>query len=158
MYRDISIWSKSIRTHCAHKWGQYTPALITTRLTKILDKDSYFSVIVGAAQMRNILETFSNNSASFCPLEVHGIKKFQKQIFAHQRAEIGSGNTKINRGQETYPIRVNARYKVSEALSTGGQTDGQTSRWIQYIPFYLRWSGGIKLCGLGNDYLRRKII
>ena len=51
------------------------------------------------------------------------------------------------RGQETHPIRVNARYEMNSAnsfffkkfqkpcLQTDGQTDGgQTSGWIQYTP------------------------
>ena len=34
------------------------------------------------------------------------------RMFGHQRAEIYARNKKINRGQETYPIRVNARYEM----------------------------------------------
>ena len=55
------------------------------------------------------------------------------QILGHQRAENEFRNTKMNRGQETQPIRVNARnemnwaysffLKVPETLSTDGQTD-----------------------------------
>ena len=66
------------------------------------------------------------------------------QIFGHQRAKNEARNTKINWGQETHPIRVNARcemnwansffQKVPETLSTDGRTDGQTSGWIQYTP------------------------
>ena len=35
------------------------------------------------------------------------------QIFGNQRAENEARNTKMYRGQETHPIRVNARYKMN---------------------------------------------
>ena len=35
------------------------------------------------------------------------------QIFGHQTAENEASNTKIDRGQETHPIRVNARYEMN---------------------------------------------
>ena len=72
------------------------------------------------------------------------------QIFGHQRAKNEARNTKMNRGQLTHPIRVNARYEMNWANSffsskssgnlvcrrtdgqADGQTDGQTSGWIQY--------------------------
>ena len=37
------------------------------------------------------------------------------QIFGHQRAENEAGNTKMYRGQETNPIRINARYEMNWA-------------------------------------------
>ena len=39
------------------------------------------------------------------------------QIFGHQRAENEARNTKMYRGQETYPIRINARYDMDWANS-----------------------------------------
>ena len=39
------------------------------------------------------------------------------QIFGHQRAENEAWNTKMFRGQETPPIRVNARYEMNWANS-----------------------------------------
>ena len=63
------------------------------------------------------------------------------QIFGHQRAENEARNTKMYRGQETHPIRINARYEMNWANSFFNkfrkpclQTDGQTSGWIQYTP------------------------
>ena len=70
------------------------------------------------------------------------------QILGHQRAKNEARNPKMNRGQETLPIRVYARYDMKWANSffkgfwkplqtdgrTDGQTDGQTSGWIQYTP------------------------
>ena len=35
------------------------------------------------------------------------------QIFGHQRAKNEARNTKMNRGQETHPLRVNARYVMN---------------------------------------------
>ena len=35
------------------------------------------------------------------------------QIFGHQRAKIEARYTKMNRGQKTHPIRVNARYEMN---------------------------------------------
>ena len=81
-------------------------------------------------------------------------------IFAHQRARNEARNTKMNRGQETHPIRVNATYEINWANSffskssgilvyrrmdgrTNGRTDigGESS-----IPlFHLWWSGGIMM-------------
>ena len=43
-------------------------------------------------------------------------ESFRNPIFGQifdQRAENGDRNTKINRGQETHPIRVNARYEMN---------------------------------------------
>ena len=44
-------------------------------------------------------------------------KKFRNpifsQIFGHQRAENEARNTKMYRGQETHPLRVNARYEMN---------------------------------------------
>ena len=34
-------------------------------------------------------------------------------IFGHQRAENEARNTKMYRGQETHPIRINARYEMN---------------------------------------------
>ena len=57
------------------------------------------------------------------------------QIFGHQRAKNGARNTKMNGGQETHPIRVNARYEMNWVNSFFKkfrkpclQTDGQTDR------------------------------
>ena len=75
------------------------------------------------------------------------------QIFGHQKAEIEAKNTKMTRGQQTHPIRVNARYEINWAnsffkkfwkpcLQMNGLTDrhqGESS-----IPvFYLWWSRAI---------------
>ena len=79
------------------------------------------------------------------------------QIFGHKRAENETRKTKMYRGQETHPIRVNARYemnwansfffqKVPETLSTDGRTDRRTDRHrgeSSKPPVHLRWSGGI---------------
>ena len=81
------------------------------------------------------------------------------QIFGHQRAKNEARNTKMNRGQETHPIRVNARYEMNWANSflkkyqkpSCLQTDGwmDRHRGESSIPqFHLRWSGGI-MKGLG---------
>ena len=62
-------------------------------------------------------------------------------------------NTKMYRGQETHPIRINARYEMNWAnsffkkfrkpcLQTDRRTDRQTWGWIQYTPFHLWWRGG----------------
>ena len=81
-----------------------------------------------------------------------------RQIFGHQMAKNEARNTKISRGQETHPIRRNARYEMNwanvfffskssgnlvyrrtstvklTASRTDKRTDGQTSGWIQYTP------------------------
>ena len=48
-------------------------------------------------------------------------KKIRKphlgKIFGHHRAEVDGRNTKMNRGQETHPIRVNARDEMNWANS-----------------------------------------
>ena len=36
-----------------------------------------------------------------------------RQIFGHHRAATDGRNMKMNRGQETYPIRLNARYQIN---------------------------------------------
>ena len=77
-----------------------------------------------------------------------------RSIFGHQRAKNEGTNTKIDRGPETYPISINPRDEMNWAnsfreklrkpcLQTDRRTDRQTSGWIQYTPFHLRWSGGI---------------
>ena len=38
------------------------------------------------------------------------------QIFGHQWAEIDARNTEMNRGQESYPTRVNAKYQMDWAI------------------------------------------
>ena len=81
------------------------------------------------------------------------------QIFGHQRAKNEARDTKMNRGQETHPIRVNARYEMNwvnsffkkfrkPCLQTDGRTDGRTDRHrgeSNIPPFHLRWSGGITI-------------
>ena len=56
----------------------------------ISNKDFYFD---------NLWESFRN--PIFC------------QIFGHQRAQNEARNTKMNRGQETHPLRVNAKYEMN---------------------------------------------
>ena len=73
------------------------------------------------------------------------------QIFGNKRAKIDARNTKIDRGHETYPIRVNARYEMNWANSlfskssgkpvywwTGRWMDEQTSGCIQHTPITVR--------------------
>ena len=46
------------------------------------------------------------------------------QIFGHQRAKTEARNTKIYRGQETHPIRINARYEMNWANSFFSKSSG----------------------------------
>ena len=84
----------SIQTSCTHKWGQYTPALITTHLIQKYPIKISILIIFS--------ESFRN--------PIFG------QIFGHQRAENGARNTKIYRSQETHAIRVNASIKWNEPI------------------------------------------
>ena len=95
------------------------------------------------------------------------------QIFDHQRAKNEARNTKMNGGQETHPIRVNARYEMNWAHSffkkfrkpSCLQTDGRTGigaipyntlvidRGESSIPpFHLRWGGGINMSDWPCDF------
>ena len=68
-------------TSCAHKWGQYTPALITTHL--IQKYQIKISILQSCATQVGILqENFAWD-----------------QIFGHQRAENEARNTKMYRDQ-----------------------------------------------------------
>ena len=111
---------------------------------EISNKDLYFSVVcytgeVGILQEKKLIEPIVFSKSSGNP--IFG------QIFGHPRAANEARNTKMYRGQETDPKRINARYemnwansffKVPETLSTDGRTDGrtdgQTSGWVQYTP------------------------
>ena len=72
-------------TSCAHKWGQYTPALITTHLIQ-----KY-------------------------PIKISILQSYATQVGILQENE--ARNTKMYRGQETHPIRINARYEMNWANS-----------------------------------------
>ena len=81
------------------------------------------------------------------------------QIFGHQRAKNEARGAKMNKGQGTHPIRVNAMYEMNWAniffkkfrkpcLQTDGRTYGWTDRHrgeSSIPPFHLRWSEGIKI-------------
>ena len=82
-------WQK--QTSCAHKGGQYTPALITTHLIQKYPIKISFLIIFS--------KSFRNH--------IFG------KIFGHQRAKNGARNTKMNRDQETHPIRVNAKFVMN---------------------------------------------
>ena len=99
-------------TSCAHKWGQYTPALITTHLihkdaikflfcSRVLHRWEFFRKTLNRAK------NFSKSSGN----PIFG------QIFGHQRAENEARNTKMYGGQETHPIRVNARNDMNRTNS-----------------------------------------
>ena len=97
---------------CAHKWRQYTPALITTHLIQIYPIK--ISILQSCATQVGILQETLNWANSF-------FKSFRNpifsQIFGHQRAENEARNRKMYRGQETHPIRVNAMYEMNWANS-----------------------------------------
>ena len=123
-------------TSCAHRWGQYTPTLITTHLIqKYLIK---ISILQSCATQVGILqENEARNTKMYRDQETHTIRIngryeinwansfFSKspgnpifgQISDHQRAKNDARKTKMYRGQETHPIRVNARNEVNWANS-----------------------------------------
>ena len=84
------------------------------------------------------------------------------QIFGHQRAKNEVRDTKMNNGQETHPMKVNARYEMNWAnsffkhfrkacLQMDGRTDRRTDRHrgeSTIPPFHLQWSGGIIKAGI----------
>ena len=82
---DESELVTSVKTWCAHKWKQYTPAVITTHLIQ-----------------KYIIKIYILPS---CATQVG--------IFGHQRAENEARNTNMDRGQETHPLRVNASYVMN---------------------------------------------
>ena len=127
--------SNIYKTSCAHKWGQYTPTLITTHLIqKYPIKISILQLCatqVGILQEKKWIEPIVFSTSSGNP--IFG------QIFGHQRGENEARNTKMYRGQETRPIRINAKYEMNWAnsffkkfrkpcLQTNGRTDRRTDR------------------------------
>ena len=81
-------------------------------------KESYFAGIAGATQVEYLLENFvfRKITALFFPLAGHGTRKFRNPLFRqtlrHHRAATDGRNRKMNRGQETHPIRLNVRYQM----------------------------------------------
>ena len=131
--------SKSSGNPICHK-----RAKIYARNTKVNKGKEIHPVRVNAWYKMNWANHFFSSKSSRNP--IFG------QIFGHQRAKIDDRITKINRGQETRPIRLNARYEINRAVSlfkkfwkpclqTNGQTYRQKSGWIQYTLFHFWWSG-----------------
>ena len=101
---------------------------------EISNKDLYFSVVCYTGEVRILQEkkliepiVFSRSSGN----PIFG------QIFGHPRAANEARNTKMYRGQETDPKRINARYEMNWAnsffkkfrkpcLQTDGRTNGRT--------------------------------
>ena len=131
-------------TSCAHKWGQYTPALISTHpIKKYPTNRSYFLSHCGSYTGENHSRKICLRriSAWLCPLECHGMEGIEaavdtkslgnikkvfakscgnpdfRSIFGHQRAKNEGTNTKIDRGPETYPISINPRDEMNRADS-----------------------------------------
>ena len=98
-----------IPTSCAHKWGQYIPALITTPSSRNTQLRFPF-----CSHMLHRWEFFKKKNDFFSKSSGNPISS---QIFGHQRAENEARNTKMYRGQETHPIRINARYEMNWANS-----------------------------------------
>ena len=124
-----------LNTDCVHKWGQYTPALITTHLIQKYPI-KIFILQSCATQMGFFQENEAKNTKMYRDQETHTIRinvryemnwanVFSKsavnsifsQIFGHQRPENEARNTKIYRSQETHPVRVNAWYEMNWANS-----------------------------------------
>ena len=77
---------------------------------EISNKDFYFAVVcytAGNSSGKLWMEPIVFSKSSWNPIF--------DQIFGHQRAENEARNTKMYRGQETQPIRVNARYEMNWA-------------------------------------------
>ena len=88
------------------------------------------------------------------------------QIFGHRRAENEARNTKINRGQETHPIRINTRHEMNWAnrffkkfRKPCLQTDGRTDRHRDEssIPHSTFGGAGVYKPKSGPPYRRRVV-
>ena len=130
--------------------GTIYPALITTHLLqKYPIKIFYFAVVcyTGGNSSRNSIfgqifghqraKNEARNTKMNRGQETHSLRVNAKhvmngtnsvfffnsgnpifsQIFGHQRVENEARNTKMYRGQETHPIRINARYEMNWANS-----------------------------------------
>ena len=90
IYPKVQVWEiRTKRTSCAHKWGQHTPTLITTRL----------------------IQKYSTK----IPILYHGVKKLWKPHFGAniRQHRVAVDGMKMNSGHETQPKRLNARYEMN---------------------------------------------
>ena len=152
-----SFFKKFRKPHFGQKFGHQRTEN-EARNTKMYRGQETYPIRVNARYEINWANSFFFSKSSG--------KHILGQIFGHQTAKNEARNTKMNRGHETHPIRVNARYEMNWAnsfffkfrkpcLQTDRRTDRRTDRHrgeSSIPPFHLRWSGGIIRLSSNTDY------